>query len=228
MKKISTVCMGLVLMFALFNSSSAQDSTKTRYVLAKGSKLISGNASFRAHGNNYLANSISSPDGLGFSIREMSGFFVANNLVVGSSVGYSLDYSKYYEQIFPEEPYEVKSFTHNITPGVFLRYYKMFTPKFGFFGQFNGDFLIYRRVLRDSPMSVGVQKGMGVQVSIAPNLVYFFTRRLAMEAGFGNIQFRYMSGTNGSSYAGGFQLNPSLLFGLTFYMGKAVQPFRKN
>lgn len=225
MKKISTVCMGLVLMFALFNSSSAQDSTKTRYVLAKGTKLISGSVYFNGNRNSYGAES-SQYITMNFAVRENSGYFVANNLVIGTSLGYNFDYSK------NKQPDAINSFTinrHSFTPGIFLRYYKMFTPKFGFFGQFNGSYLIgFSREQTGNLPAITERKFWGVNFNLAPNLVYFLSKKITLDAGFGNMSFSYSKMEDAVEIRGGFNFNPSINLGLSVVLGKGLEPRRKN
>lgn len=226
MKKISTLCIGFILMFALFNSSTAQDSTKTRYVLAKGTKLISGSVQLNAGGSNYQSANPSQFKNFSLFVGERNGYFVTNNLVLGSTMAYAYSSSK---EIGPIPSINNEYQTHFFLPGLFLRYYKMFTPKFGIFGQFNGSGLI--GIFRNKTGNQSVfteQKQWGLNFYVSPHLAYFVSKRIALEAGFGNMGFSYIKEEFSESFVGGLSFNPSLDIGISLYLGKGPISIPKN
>ena len=203
-------------------SVSAQDVpvAKKKYVISKGTKLmianISGNYSKPNFG--YGAGNI--------SIGEQSGYFVMDNLSVGVNMAYSFSYNKSNMGTSPSgATIYVKNYRHNIMPGVFLRYYKMFTPKFGLLGQFQALYLMgFINNRSNNPVYIGKDRTMGVDINITPRLVYFVTQKLAIEGGFGSIGYNYQRDTNSglTSHSAGFSVNPSLSLGLSLYFGKGV------
>lgn len=224
MKKIFVVVLAVCSSLSL----SAQDSLKTKYRIEKGTKLITGSLSFGGSGSKSEPLGANELNNIGFWISEQSGFFVTHNLVVGKTLGYSFNYDKNYDYtVNPSQP-SVKAYSHAILPGVFLRYYKMFTPKFGLIGQFNTTFGFNFRKTEQNGAVTSNPLAFGLNIGVSPHIVYFFTRRLAMEAGFGSISFNYFQMANLKSYNGGLTVSPNLNFGLAFYLGKGVQPYRKN
>lgn len=212
----------------IYISSSAQvteDNAKKKYVIAKGTKIMTGSVagSYIKKDNDFDALKRSG----NISLTEQNGYFVANNLSVGSLVSYSFSYNKYVgEYMTPSGPLVRRLFNHTIAPGIFVRYYKMFTPRLGLMGQFNAACLIgFGEVWSNDPVFTTRDQYLGVDVNISPRLVYFITPKLGLEAGFGSIGYNFLQDMNSgkNTHGGGFALNPDLNLGLSFYLGKGVQ-----
>ncbi len=220
----SNLFLPIVLLHLLFGSVWAQETPQIRYKIAKGSKLLNGNAGLNFSARTGEGQGQDGVNWLTLSVTESSGFFVADNLVIGPAFSYSFNMQR--DVVFSGgNPIVHKFYTHGINPGVFLRYYHMFSQKFGIFGQFN--FAVGPQIKTHS--IAGQQVGSPVrsllfQTEISPNLVYFFTTRLAMTAGFGGVGFGFSKSNGVTNFSGGLRFNPALNFGLNVLFGKGVQP----
>lgn len=216
MKKLILLTSLAIIGHTVFGQT-AQDTTKKRYYISKGSKVFSAgiNGGFSNDGNQFTS--------VGVNIFENSGFFVKNNFAIGPRIGYGFGYSRY--MVSNPSIYE-RAYQHTPSLGVFLRYYKMFTPRFGFFGEFNatGGYSNLKVVSNNSAANYKGE-AVGIFVGLSPQLVYFITNKLAVEAGFGSINYNITKSIDNSPWqqSGNFGLNPNLNFSLAFYFGKGVQ-----
>jgi hypothetical protein len=219
MKKLTMLTTMGLLGLSIYVSAQEASTAKKKYIISKGTKLMIANVS----GNYFKPN-----PGYGsgnIAIGEQSGYFVMDNLSVGICMGYDYSYSKNDVVPLPNGNIYTVYHTHTVLPGVFLRYYKMFSPKFGLLGQFQalyaGQFM--NRQSNDQTLIMKDQY-MGFDLNITPRLVYFITNKLAIEGGFGSINYGFRKNMDGnfSTHTAGFALNPNLTFGLSLYFGKGV------
>ncbi len=171
---------------------------------AKGNMMIGGSFGFGS--TSYEG----SPDKNNFfSFSPSFGYFVSDNLAVGSGL----------------------SFTHNSTSsGInqnsnnsfgltpFVRYYKFTSnEKFAFFGQATLGISTYR-----NESGTSVSKGTGMSFSVAPGFSYFFTNHWAMDlslAGLG-VSSSNPNGASNNSSSIGLTLSMSPSIGLRYHFGK--------
>lgn len=218
MKKILNLT--LIALLGMVISASAQDTLKkTRYVIAKGTKMFTGRLNvgyFSAPGNRSI----------NFGIGEQNGFFVANNLSIGTVVNYDFRYSRDFVYIDPSgETGKRVQTIHSPAIGFALRYYKMFTPRFGFFGEFVptvGVNISNEKITGVNFPTNQTSRSINLDISITPNLVYFVTNKFAIEAGFGRLGYSYTFGS--PSHSASLGVTPRLNLGMSFYLGKGVQP----
>ena len=220
MKKLTILTTMALLGLSISLSAQEMPAAKKNYAISKGTKLMIANIS-----GNYSKPNFGYGSG-NISIGEQSGYFVIDNLSVGINMSYSFSYNKSNMGLAPSGAnIYLKSYRHHITPGVFLRYYKMFTPKFGLLGQFQALYLMgFINNQSNDAVYAGKDRTMGVDINITPRLVYFATPKLAVEGGFGSIGYNYQRDNNSglTSHSAGFSVNPSLSLGLSLYFGKGV------
>lgn len=208
----------VIALLGMCVSAAAQTNPKPKFIIAKGSKAFTGRVHFVYSKSSPLSSS------LGVGIGEQEGFFVANNFSIGTSVGY--DFTRFFSAAGEVSNTETR---HTPFIGLNFRYYKMFTEKFGFFVQAtpSGGYIYTRNVQRSDVGDPLVFQNHGgyFDISVTPNLVFFVTRKFALEANFGRLGYRQMF-AKGSGFSGKdaqFSVSPSLNIGMTFYLGKGVQ-----
>ena len=213
-------------LFAQTTNSPTTKEKKPSYYIAKHTVLLTGHIGFTFGKSDNLSAGNAHSAQLQFS--ERSGCFVANNLAMGVSVEYNFNYNK--EKGYGTLPSGSEIFTnryrHTILPGYFLRYYKMFTPKLGIYGQFNAACLVALHDTYSNDVSlINKDQYLGFRLGAAPGLLYLVSKRVAIEASFGSITYDYQRDLNSSnvSHSGGLSFNPNLNFGLSLYLGKGVQ-----
>jgi len=207
----------VIALLGMCVSAAAQTNAKPKYIIAKGTKAFTGRVSFGY--SKFSPTSYNITAGIG----EQEGFFVANNLSIGTSVGYDFTYFK---------ASSVNNFNREMRHSPFIgfnvRYYKMFTEKFGFFVQAtpSGGYQYVDNVEVSGGVNSTIKAHGGYfDISVTPNLVYFITQKFAIEANFGRLGYRqtFAKGASFSSKDAGFNVSPNLNLGMTFYLGKGVQ-----
>lgn len=217
MKKILNLTLIALLGMAL--SVHAQDKPKQKYIIAKGSKMFTGRLNLGYSSGSGYRN-------IHFGIGEQNGFFVANNLSIGSVVNYDFGYTRdfvYFDP--PGESAKRVQMNHFPSVGLAVRYYKMFTPRFGFFAEFTptvGVNIGSEKVTGGPFPTSGSSYTVRLDVSVTPNLVYFVTDKFAIEAGFGRLGYSHEFG--GTTHTANLGVSPRLNLGMAFYLGKGVQP----
>lgn len=210
-----------IALLGISASAYAQDAPKKqKYILAKGTKMFTGrlNAGFSSGGPTYRSG--------GFGIGEQNGFFVANNFSIGTVVHYGFSYTR---DLFVAPPpgftqYPRVQMMHSPSVGLAMRYYKMFTPRFGFFAEFVplASFNINTVRIEDGSPNTDISYTYALDVSVTPNLVFFVTDKFALEAGFGRLGYSHTFG--GPVHTANLGVSPNLNLGMSFYLGKGVQP----
>lgn len=114
------------------------------------------------------------------------GYFVADNLAIGVSLGATLrKYDDYYYVNGPYGPDYIVSEgkTRNLSGGVFGRYYKFVGEKVALYGQLGGG---YQNVYISGSTDNGFPRGadnrqQGFYASLLPGIVFFPTDKLGLE-----------------------------------------------
>lgn len=218
MKKIRNLTM--IALLGIGAAAHAQDKPKQKYILAKGTKMFTGRllAGYSSAGPAYRSAN--------FGVGEQNGFFVANNLSIGTLVSYDLGYTRdFVNQGFPNPAGDKRvQVMHSPSIGFTLRYYKMFTPRFGFFGQFVPSVNIGINTVNvyGGFPTASTTYSYGLDVSVTPNLVFFVTDKFALEAGFGRLGYSHTFG--GLVHTANLGLTPNLNLGMSFYLGQGVRP----
>jgi outer membrane protein len=184
-------------MFALLvNCVKAQTS--------KGNMMIGGNFSFGS--TSYEG----SPDKYNtFTFAPSFGYFVSDNLAVGSGISFSQNSNT--SGITKND-----NTSFGLTP--FVRYYKFTSnDRFAFFGQGTLGFGTYR-----NENGTSVSKGTTMSFSVAPGFSYFFNTHWAMDMSLSGLGISSSNpngtGNNGTSFGLSLSMNPSI--GLRYHFGK--------
>jgi hypothetical protein len=214
--------------------------------LNKGSMMISGRFNYSKNNSTTKDTSIfaSNPinDGKSFNLNLSYGYFVADNIVVGIYGGYGNSNSKSENTQFNGSGfiYNRNSFTNSgLSAGVFSRYYKWLgKSKFAIFGSLTAGYNSGKQQQKQSSQYGAsiIENNSHADYSVMsigfnPGLVYFFTKRIAVETSFGNMGYSTRlsrnysandsySETRNSSFDTNLSLSLSNLYwGVNFYFG---------
>ncbi|UOQ54206.1 hypothetical protein [Hymenobacter cellulosivorans] len=172
-----------------------------------------------------------------FGISPSIGYFLADNLAIGLSVGYSA-YREPYSTYSPA-PGVVRAEldpTTTLSVGPFVQYYKMISEQFGVVGTLNGGFQSQKSYdyTNNSPQPlISEFKAKGLYAGLTPSIVFFPIPKLGLSASIGGLQYDRLSydyptnaGTappdyeNKTSNLGAYFGLDQLQFGGTFYFGR--------
>ena len=191
--------------------------------IGKGHYYIGGNFNYNyddyGYTNTYTyatgSTIYSNHDISNLQINPDFGFFLSNKWSVGIQPGYSrvagTETSAYYAlNNSGTNSYLYNHKYHNdaLSLGVHFRYYCMLTDKIGVFPQFGVT----------SAHDVNNFKSGSLVVGGNPNIVFFATPKLAVNLGFGNLQYNHDYQTKTNSFNIG--LNTNINFGVNYYWGK--------
>ncbi|MGY2130835.1 hypothetical protein ACW9KT_01300 [Hymenobacter sp. HD11105] len=209
--------------------------------ISKGTVLIGGNIGYSQStteskytgsvtptGQNLVDNTSRS-----FSINPNVGYFLADNLLVGASVGFSTgrETGPHYSTTSAGERVS-KHNSFSVAP--FLRYYYLPIENFGFYGQVAAGYYQQKQSTTfDSPGSyVPNNNNYGGFASITPALVFFPISQLGLELTAGNIGYtrtrnkptelmpgQYATETTTSNFGANFGLS-NLTLGASYYIGR--------
>lgn len=167
-----------------------------------------------------------------FYISPMGGYFVADNLAVGVSLGYNSDKTVYSYDTSLITRSEQHSNQFGI--GAFVQYYQMLTEQFGLTGTLNAGYNHNKQEFT-SVNSAYNRVGNGFSAAITPSIVFFPVPKFALGASVGSVRYDYStskpteSGTGfvgfsdeastGSFFGASFGLN-YLAFSGTYFLGR--------
>jgi outer membrane protein W len=168
-----------------------------------------------------------------FSFTPTVGYFVADNLEVGLSLGYTAYRRPYGSNSSSTVVRAELDPTTTLRLGAFGRYYKMFTEQFGVTGALGAG---YQSTKHSEYSGVNIQdyKASGFYADITPAIVFFPIPKLGISASIGSLgysQFNndYPTGPNtaapsgfeskSSTFGANFGLS-QLQFGGTYYFGR--------
>ena len=131
-----------------------------------------------------------------FQIAPAVGYFVADNLAVGLSLGYTATKNTY------TNPYsnDITDLAPSISlrSGAYVQYYKMLTDQFGLVGalgagyQYNSTTNTFRTA---GNMSSGETKQEGCHANLTPGIVYFPIPKLGVSATVGSLSYSRLKQT---------------------------------
>ena len=147
--------------------------------------------SYNVNGNPYSNDTKSSQ----FSFTPTVGYFIASNLELGLSLGYSSRSQSY--TIVPVTPSPVTTRveldpTTMLQVGPYVRYYKMLSDQFGVTGALNAGFQ-HSRDYDYNNSTITEFKGSGFYASMTLAIVFFPVPRFAMSASMGCLGYNRMS-----------------------------------
>lgn len=162
----------------------------------KGKKLLGGSIGFVTQ----KAESFNKNSSTSLNIGPQIGFFIAENLVIGTSLNYSYSKTKpVISNYFDGSNYYVNSISGNlsnsygITP--YVRYYINIIEKLKFYGQFNvgANFGTQQMIDAQSSAKTKTNDFQLYNTSINPGLAFFATKKLAIELSFPLIGYMYQN-----------------------------------
>ncbi len=200
-----------LLFFAVIGSASAQ--------VGKGQFYIGGSLNYN-YDEAGSSSVITYPQGTtyynngkitDFQISPDFGFFLSDKWAIGIQIGYtrtSGTETNYYvagdsstASYYSTDKYSSSA----LGIGIHLRYYCMFTDKIGFFPQFGITTSNDLKDFNTGTLSIGGN----------PNIVFFPTKHLGVNLGFGNIAYNHAYKGGGNNFNLG--LNTNIGFGLNYY-----------
>lgn len=174
MKKIVLIFIGLI---SISVSCMAQT--------AKGKILLGGYAYF-----NSLKVEGRPGTGTGFGINPVSGVFIADNLVIGTGVGYI--HSSYPQANVSEtEVSYTQRKAHAISVNPFGRYYVGITPQIKFFGQLeaSANWQTIKGSDAKGSMDNKDAKSNFYSASLSPGFAIFPSKKIGVELSFNGLEF---------------------------------------
>ena len=172
-----------------------------------------------------------------FSFSPSVGYFVADNLAIGLSLGYSSSRNGYttYTPSSNFVPKELDPRTR-LQVGPYVQYYKMLTEQFGVLGTLGAGYqnLRYQTYSGNNNPVIVDYKASGYYASLTPGIVFFPIPKLGLTASIGSLgysrfnnEYPERTGTTApqnyestsSDFGASFGLN-QLQFGGTYYIGR--------
>jgi hypothetical protein len=191
--------------------------------ISSGTTLLGGSLGFTTNANKSNETVNQEYRSNNFYISPQAGYFIADNLVVGASLGLSNGSQKSNSK----KVFEQKGFS----AGPFVRYYKFLGEKTALFGN---AALNFNQTKVKTQNSVGelttFQKQEGFSAILTPGLTYFASSKVGLEISLGSIGYSTNSSEsnlnssfqNTSKHSGFFKyygLANSAL-GVNFYLGR--------
>jgi hypothetical protein len=173
-------------------------------------------------GSNLSSESVNSQ----FQIAPSVGYFVADNLAVGLSLGYTATKNTY-NSTFSNNLSDLAPNT-TFRSGAYVQYCKMLTDQFGLVGTLGGGYQYNRTTYIYGPagnMNSGETKQKGYYASLTPGTIYFPVPKLGISATVGSLAYSRLKETPTSGepvttdFGASFGLS-QLQFGGTYYFGR--------
>ena len=146
------------------------------------------------------------------------GAFVARNVMVGAGFGIVQSWARVKT---PSEVTKSKSSLY-LTPSVMVRYYHMFTPKFGIYGQLSAE-----AWLLGDKNNTGNPDEFRVNVMLSPRMVFLPKPFVGINVGLGELGYGLTSQENQSlmgtvrTISHNFLMYPTVHVGTSFFIGRA-------
>ena len=179
----------------------------------KGNFMLGGNVEFNSSKTD--GNPKSNID---FSVIPSAGYFIANNIAVGTGIGYQFSKDYTYTTINPATGFSTKTSAFVVSP--FVRGYKGINDQFKFFGQ------------SSVPMSFGntkagdvngdnftkVSKNNNVGVALSPGFAFFPSKKFGIEFSVNGISYNDYNAKDGNGNDNGGSKNFNI--GANFFAPK--------
>jgi len=194
-----------------------------------GTVSLGGNVGYFRHttsaqvaGSTISSESVSSQ----FQIAPSVGYFVADNLAIGLSLGYVATKNTYTSTFAGTSPDLAPNI--NLRSGAYVQYYKMLTDQFGLVGTLGGGYQYNRTTYVFGPAGntgSGETKQKGYYASLTPGIVYFPFPKLGISATLGSLAYSRLKETPTTGepvttdFGASFGLS-QLQFGGTYYFGR--------
>lgn len=216
-----------LLLIALLGGTATAAHAQT--AIPAGTVSLGGNVGYYRHTNslqNVGAGQTSEAVSSQFQIAPSVGYFVANNLAVGLSLGYTATkntYTSAFSTALSDLPSSV-----TFRSGAYVQYYKMLTDQFGLVGTLGAGYQYNRITDIYGPagnMSSAETKQKGYYASLTPGIVYFPIPKLGISATVGSLFYSRLKETPTASepvttdFGASFGVS-QLQFGGTYYFGR--------
>jgi len=200
MKKL---VLSLIAVTALAFSTQAQTE--------KGNYIIGGNVELNSGKNDGAPKS-----NINFSIVPSVGYFVTDNLAIGTGVGYQ--FNKYYSILSANTFSSTKQQAFIVSP--FARYYKGINEQFKFFGQLSVPMSFGNTKVGDVDGNnyVKVSKDNNVGVALSPGFAFFPSKKFGIEFSVNGISYNDYSRKDGNDNDNGGSKNFNI--GANFFAPK--------
>lgn len=180
---------------------------------SKGDKYITANFNFSANnpsGDNGPFNA-SSYHSLG--ITPGYGYFINNNLAIGSEVGYSYSHQRF-EQGTGLPAYKYNSYNYSVAP--FIRKYWAIGDKFLFSVK---AYTSYSRGASDLQLSSEPRrKSYGLSAGISPSFAFFPTRHWSIETTIASMYYNFSKRLGHKTHYDSFGVSYGYInFGVAYY-----------
>jgi hypothetical protein len=191
--------------------------------IGKGNYYIGGNLNYNYDGYGYKTTTTFTEGTTNyqnhgiyaFQLNPDFGFFLSDKWSVGIQPGYSRTggtetsvYTALPNSGTTSYTYNHKYHADALSLGIHFRYYCMLTDRIGVFPQFGVTTAHDTKDFGSGSLTVGGN----------PNIVFFATKKLAVNLGFGNLQYAHDYQTKSNSFNIG--LNTNINFGINYYWGK--------
>ncbi|UYZ62172.1 PorT family protein [Hymenobacter weizhouensis] len=206
--------------------------------ITKGVKLLGGSVGYNAYSVTEDFDTKFTPEKRSsFSAAPAAGFFIADNVAVGISPGFSTNKTVLKEGVLngPNSPVVVTRTDkeHSVSIAPFLRYYYLPIENFGIYGQVSAGYAL-GRFDRDIDQSSNVFSANTREVfaAITPALVFFPINKLGLELTCGSVGYSRAKripqnlpvdfegdGFITSRFGASFGLS-SLALGASYYIGR--------
>ncbi len=153
----------------------AQTSMGTKFI---GGSFSIGFSSPQSEANNNRFN---------FSLQPQGGYFIQDNLAVGSGIGFSITH-----EANDAAEYKNNNSTFFISP--FGRYYfPLIADKFFVFGQGQLNFNFNKQTEKDNGTEISNNKNSTISLAVSPGFSFFPTENWAVELGFRGFDFTFFN-----------------------------------
>jgi hypothetical protein len=225
MKKFSSIAIALVAAHAAY----AQDAIKAGTIQLGGAVSYQYSTSQSPYNYNDGTSYRTTTEHFTqqyFTTYPSVGYFIADNLAVGLTVGSTSTKRNYTYDNAPGSPTNNEYLATQFSIGPFVQYYRMLTPWFGLAGTFNVGYSNYFQ--RTRPF-ISQDRSKGLITGLQPSLVFFPTPKLALGTSFGSLTYNY-STSDTSNFSGtkssGWTFNST--FGLSYLTLSGTYYFRRS
>jgi hypothetical protein len=215
-----------LLLIALLGGTATAAHAQT--AIPAGTVSLGGNVGYSRHSNSLQLSNNQSSEAITsqFQIAPSVGYFVADNLAIGLSLGYTATKDKYTGPF--TNPLSDLSPSTTLRAGAYVQYYKMLTDQFGLVGTLGGGYQYNRtNTFYGQGGNIGFveTKQKGYYAVLTPGIIYFPIPKLGISATVGSLAYSRLKETPSggetvvTDFGATFGLN-QLQFGGTYYFGR--------
>jgi hypothetical protein len=190
-------------------------------VIPKGTRFIGGDLNFDSYSTKTSSDSKSSSNQI--SLMPSFTVFKKDNFAITYQVGYGISFGS--SKSF-NSSYTRKDIGHNISAGLYLSNYKMFSEKFGISVRYGGSigFNSRKSTFKTNNMTTKSDpvNGGSLSFSAGPGIIYLLNEKFAIEgnASIVNLGFSYTgdSDANSIQISTNLSASPGLGIGFRYFM----------